>query len=48
MIMLGAPGDGSTELDALRAGADDYVYKPFDEEALRVRMENLLKRAVRR
>jgi diguanylate cyclase (GGDEF)-like protein/PAS domain S-box-containing protein len=48
LIMMGSPGDGSTELDALRAGVDDYVYKPFDEEALRVRMDNLLKRAVRR
>ena len=48
VIMMSSPGDGSTELDALRAGADDYVRKPLDEEALRVRMENLMKRAVRR
>lgn len=48
VIMMSAPGDGSTELDSLRSGADDYVHKPFDEEALRVRMENLMKRAARR
>lgn len=48
VIMMSSPGDGSTELDTLRAGADDYVRKPLDGEALRVRMENLMKRAVRR
>lgn len=48
IIMMASPGDGSTELDSLRAGADDYVTKPFDEEALRVRMDNLMKRAARR
>lgn len=48
IIMMAAPGDGSTELDSLRAGADDYIVKPFDEEALRVRMNNLMKRTSRR
>ena len=48
IVMMGIPGDGSTELDSLRAGANDYVRKPFDEETLRVRMENLIRRAVRR
>lgn len=48
IIMMGSPGDGSTELDTLRAGADDYVQKPLDPEAVRVRMDNLMKRAVRR
>ena len=48
LIMMASPGDGSTELESLRAGADEYVHKPYDEEALRVRMENLMKRAVRR
>lgn len=48
VIMTSTEGDGSTELEALRSGADEYVRKPVDYEALRVRMENLMKRAVRR
>lgn len=48
VIMTSVDGDGSTELEALRSGADEYVRKPIDHEAMRVRMENLMKRAVRR
>ena len=48
IVMIGSAGDKFTEIESLRAGVDDYVIKPFDEEALRVRMDNLLKRAVRR
>jgi len=48
LIMLARAGDGSTELESLRAGADEYVLTPFDEEAMRVRMQNLMKRPVRR
>ena len=48
IIMLATPGDGSSDLESLRSGADEYIQKPFDNEALRVRMENLIKRAVRR
>jgi diguanylate cyclase (GGDEF)-like protein len=48
IVMMSANGDGSTELDSLRAGADEYVKKPLDVEALRVRMDNLMKRTVRR
>ncbi|MDQ3941114.1 MAG: diguanylate cyclase, partial [Actinomycetota bacterium] len=48
IVMMSTNGDGSTELESLRAGADDYVRKPFDEEALRVRMENLMNRGMRR
>ena len=48
LIMLARPGDGSTELESLRSGADEYVHRPFDHEAMRVRMQNLMKRAVRR
>jgi len=48
LIMIAAPGDGSTELESLRAGADEYVQRPFDQEALLVKIENLMKRAVRR
>ena len=48
IIMIASPNDGSTELESLRAGADEYVRKPFDEEAMRVRIENLMKRTLRR
>lgn len=48
LIMIASHGDGSTELESLRAGADEYVLRPFDHEALQVRMENLMKRALRR
>lgn len=48
IIMMATSGDGSTELDSLRAGADDYIEKPFDEAAVRVRMDNLMKRSLRR
>jgi two-component system phosphate regulon response regulator PhoB len=48
IIMMASDGDGSTELDSLRAGTDDYIKKPFDEEALRVRLNNLMKRTSRR
>ena len=48
IIMMSSDSDGSTELEALRSGADEYIRKPIDPEALRVRMENLMKRAVRR
>jgi PleD family two-component response regulator len=45
VIML--TGDDSSEVASLRAGVDDYVTKPFDEDTLRARMENALKRGSR-
>ncbi len=48
VILVGERGDGSTEVGSLKSGADDYVLKPFEDEALRARIDNLLKRAVRR
>lgn len=48
LIMLTARAEASDKLKALRIGVDDYLTKPFDEEELLVRIENLLKnRAVR-
>ncbi|MBL7781775.1 MAG: response regulator [Saprospiraceae bacterium] len=43
VIMLTARVDVQDKLKALRIGVDDYLLKPFDEEELLVRMENLLK-----
>jgi type IV pilus assembly protein PilB len=38
-------GEAGTELESLRSGVDDHVSKPFEEEALRARVENVLQRA---
>ena len=42
VIMLTARADLRDKLHALRIGVDDYLLKPFDEEELVVRIENLL------
>ena len=42
VIMLTARADARDKLKALRVGVDDYLTKPFDEEELLVRIENLL------
>ena len=43
VIMLTARAEMSDKLKALRIGVDDYLVKPFEEEELLVRTENLLK-----
>jgi signal transduction histidine kinase/DNA-binding response OmpR family regulator len=48
VIMLTARAEARDKLKALRIGVDDYLTKPFEEEELVVRIENLLNnRAVR-
>ncbi len=42
MIMLTAKINSQTKLKALRIGVDDYLTKPFNEDELLVRIENLL------
>lgn len=42
VIMLTARAEAADRLKALRVGVDDYMTKPFDEEELLVRIENLL------
>lgn len=49
VIMLTARAEKEDKLRALRIGVDDYLLKPFEEEELLARIENLLKnRAARR
>ncbi len=48
VIMLTARADMQDKLRALRIGVDDYLTKPFDEEELLVRIENLLKNQAER
>lgn len=43
VVMLTARAEIKDKLKALRIGVDDYLVKPFEEEELLVRIENLLK-----
>lgn len=43
VIMLTARADIKDKLKALRIGVDDYMLKPFEEEELQLRVENLLR-----
>ncbi|MFV0458635.1 MAG: response regulator transcription factor [Actinomycetales bacterium] len=45
IIVLSARADTPDIVDALEAGADDYVTKPFDLSVLRARIKVLLRRA---
>jgi signal transduction histidine kinase/CheY-like chemotaxis protein/streptogramin lyase len=45
VVMLTARAELQDKLKALRIGVDDYLIKPFEEEELLVRIENLLKNA---
>ena len=42
VVLLTARGDHRTQIDGLSAGADDFLVKPFDAEALMARVENLI------
>ncbi|MHB8510733.1 MAG: ATPase, T2SS/T4P/T4SS family [Actinomycetota bacterium] len=41
LVML--TGDDTGEIESLRAGVDDYITKPFDEDRLRARLERVLR-----
>lgn len=42
VVMLTAKANVQAKLQALRIGVDDYLTKPFEEEELKARIENLL------
>lgn len=44
IIILSVRGDEKTKVEALDAGADDYLTKPFSMEELRARMQAVLRR----
>ena len=46
IIMLSVRGDERTKVQALDAGADDYLTKPFGMEELRARIGAVMRRAV--
>jgi two-component system KDP operon response regulator KdpE len=45
IIVLSGRGQGTTKVDALDAGADDYVVKPFGVDELLARMRAVTRRA---
>ena len=47
-MMLTARSNIKDKLEALRIGVDDYLLKPFQEEELLVRIENLIENAKNR
>ena len=47
ILMLTARGDAESKVRGLRAGADDYLTKPFAMEELLARMQSLVRRYTR-
>ncbi|MBN66466.1 MAG: DNA-binding response regulator [Rickettsiales bacterium] len=44
ILFLTAMGESEQRIEGLRAGADDYLVKPFEPEELVLRIENILRR----
>lgn len=42
IILLTAKGSLESKIEGLQTGADDYLQKPFNEEELHIRIENLI------
>lgn len=48
VVMLTARSNAQDKLKALRIGVDDYILKPFNEDELTARIDNLIKNATSR
>ncbi len=44
VVMVSAMADAQTAIEAMKLGAYDYVTKPFDLDALRIRIDNALEK----
>ncbi|CAH1209159.1 Sensory transduction protein regX3 [Paenibacillus plantiphilus] len=44
VIVISAKGEQQTKIDVLRAGADDYITKPFDIDEVSARIDSHLRR----
>ncbi len=44
LVILSGNEESSEKIKCLKAGADDYLIKPFNPEELEVRIENILRR----
>ncbi|HUD93180.1 response regulator [Sphingobium sp.] len=44
-VMIGGHQDGQSAIEALKAGADDHIVKPFDFDLLDARLRHLCERA---
>jgi len=44
LIMLSGKDETSNKITCLKAGADDYVIKPFNPEEVDIRIKNILRR----
>jgi YesN/AraC family two-component response regulator len=47
VIMLTAKATSKDKIDGYKTGADDYIMKPFDEQELRARINNLIQQRER-
>ncbi|HAF41571.1 MAG TPA: response regulator [Sphingobium sp.] len=45
VVMIGGREDGQSAIEALKAGADDHILKPFDFDLLDARLRHLCQRA---
>lgn len=46
ILMLSATENSTARIECLRAGADDFVIKPFNPEEIRVRIHAILRRVL--
>lgn len=44
-VVLSGAKDSDEKIKCLKAGADDYIIKPFNPEEVYIRVENIIKRA---